>query len=86
MSGKYVGKGGNRPVSVSELASGGVSVQQPDKEERPYGGMSNGGHVPGKVVGWELQAETSCKLNSRPNKHHRRLLAWNYRNGFHLEL
>eukprot|EP00972_Heterocapsa_arctica_P085941 12664611-Heterocapsa_arctica.AAC.1 len=53
-----------------ETSGCGISVQQTDKEERPYGGTSSARqavvkrsscarHFPGKVVGWELQANTS---------------------------
>eukprot|EP00972_Heterocapsa_arctica_P068331 10095205-Heterocapsa_arctica.AAC.1 len=35
---------------------------------------SSARNVPGKVVGWELQANTLSRLDARPNKHRRRLI------------
>eukprot|EP00972_Heterocapsa_arctica_P070062 10348927-Heterocapsa_arctica.AAC.1 len=73
-----------------ETLGGGVPVQQLDKEERPYGGTSSARQAVAmllrRLLAGNYRRTCRSRLNSRPNKHRRRLPTWNYRTGFQFKL
>eukprot|EP00972_Heterocapsa_arctica_P021110 3107065-Heterocapsa_arctica.AAC.1 len=54
--------------------------------ERLSSGCQADAMFPGRLFAGIYRQTRRSRLNSHPNKHRRRLLVWNYRKGFHLEL